>query len=126
MDIANIALDAGYAGIKGAVGGLIYGALFKADIKTAIVACAISGVVWHLFVAITQEATGGWEAKPILTGASMVTGTLVIGTIQIAAFRHLGLIGTPGTVWFSTVTALCSVIYLSIAYIQTHKASFAP
>jgi len=116
----------GFWSIVGAVSGVVYGALFNADKKTAAVAFAIFNVVWHLHHNITEMAAGGWEAKPIATCASLVTGTLVIGTIQIVAFRHLGLFGTPGTVYLSSVLALVSVAYLSAAYFQTYKVPAAP
>jgi len=130
MDFAKTAGDVGYWcgnvgfwGITGAVSGVIYGALFNADKKTAAVACAIFNVVWSLLHVITDRFCA---ANPIATCAGLVTGTLVIGTIQIVAFRRLGLFGTRGTVFLSSMIALSSVLYLSTAYIQTHKAPAAP
>lgn len=116
----------GYRALTGAFTGSIYGAVFKADIKTAAVAFAISNVVWHLLGVIVEKSTGGWQAKPEATCASVITGILVLGTIQIVAFRHLNLIASRGTVYFSSVYALASVCCLANAYICTLNAPAAP
>lgn len=102
-------------------GGILYGALFKADKTVAALAFTISRLVYDAFQALNYLLTGGKEKNPKTYLAAQLIGIGSLGVLQIVAYRRLKLIGTLGTILISSflIGGSVRVIYLLIKEISS-------
>ncbi len=98
--------------VSSAAYGILYGYVFKADLKLAAGAFAVKTFVLTALFAIANPLCKGDAG---LKSLKIYTWTYLIGmTASIIAYRQLGLIATFGTVVFSVLTCRNVVKLISI------------
>lgn len=92
--------------------GFMLGVLTDTDTFHAAKVAMVHGLAVDLFADLSSLATGGSEKEPNTYHATMLVGNILIDLVAIVTLRHLQIIGSRGTVIFTTLSMLRCSQYL--------------
>lgn len=93
--------------------GYGYGKLYGIDKQLTSLVFVITSLSWKCFNAMVNSMTGGERENPRTFHTLHLIGGLIVGSLQIIAFRHFQLINGQGTAIFFTLLTMDSGLTFS-------------